>query len=81
MIQHTSVTVDINCICLSQKVRRNYLEYFQYPEKYSLVINVRGGKYVYLTIHVWIKASHNTPLLCTLLYIIVSKFNIEIEMV
>lgn len=84
MIWHTSVTVSTDCIRLSQKVRRNCLEYFRYPEKYSLyslVINVRGGKFVYLTIHTRIKSSHGTPLLCTLLYIIVSKFNTEIEMV
>lgn len=81
MIWHSSVTVSTDCIRLSQKVRRNCLEYFRYPEKYSLVINVRGGKFVYLTIHTRIKASHGTPLLCTLLYIIVSKFNTEIEMV
>lgn len=81
MIWHTSETVSTDCLCLSQKIRRNCFEYFRYPEKYSLVINVRGGKFVYLRIHTRIKASHGTPLLCTLLYIIVRKFNTEIEMV
>lgn len=43
------------------------------------MISVRRGKFVYLTIRVWIKASHDTPLLCKFLFlcIIVSKFNIE----
>lgn len=76
VIRHTSVTVGIDYICLSQKVRRNYLEYFQHPEKYSLVINVRGGKFVYLTIHVWIKASRDTPLLCKFLFYILLSVNL-----